>query len=214
MMLHDKKLAQYIDYTILKPNAAQETIMLFCDQAKKHQFQGVCVNPSHIALVAKQLKKTNIKPIAVVAFPLGASSTSTKAFETRDAVRQGALEIDMVINLGALKSQQYKFVYQDILAVVQAAAPHIVKVIIETMSLTEEEKIMACVLSQAAGAGFVKTSTGFGQGGAMIEDIQLMRRILSKHMKIKASGGIRTKQDAEKMIQAGADRIGTSQIIA
>jgi deoxyribose-phosphate aldolase len=210
----DRELAAKIDHTLLKPDASREQLLKVCEEAKQYGFATVCVNSSNIPLVARQLKGSAVKPIAVVGFPLGAATSQAKAFEAREAIRAGAEEIDMVINMGALKSKDYKLVYEDIKAVVEAARPHKVKVIIETAQLNQDEKITACALSKTAGAAFVKTSTGFGGGGATVEDITLMRRVVGSDMEVKASGGIRTREDARKMVQAGADRIGASASVA
>jgi len=210
----DEKLAHMIDHTLLKPGATKEDLKKICDEAKQFDFATVCVNSSNIPYVAKQLRGSNVKPIAVVGFPLGAASAQSKAFEAKEAIRAGAKEIDMVINIGALKSKDYKTVYDDICKVVETSKPHKTKVIIETSNLNIDEKIAACVLSKTAGAAFVKTSTGFDKGGATIEDIELMRRIVGDDMEVKASGGIRTKEDAEAMVKAGADRIGASASVA
>ncbi len=209
-----RQMASMIDHTLLKPDASREELVKVCDEAKQYNFATVCVNSSNIPLVARLLKGSAVKPIAVVGFPLGAGSSQSKAFEAREAVRAGAEEIDMVINIGALKSKDYHLVYEDIKTVVDAVKPHKVKVIIETSKLDTEEKIVACALSKTAGAAFVKTSTGFGGGGATVEDIALMRRIVGRDMEVKASGGIRTTEDAQKMIAAGADRIGASASVA
>jgi deoxyribose-phosphate aldolase len=210
----DRELAAKIDHTLLKPDASREQLLKVCEEAKQFGFATVCVNSSNIPLVARQLKGTPVKPIAVVGFPLGAATSQAKAFEAREAIRAGAEEIDMVVNIGALKSKDYKLVYEDIKTVVEASRPHKVKVIIETAQLNQEEKIVACALSKTAGAAFVKTSTGFGGGGATVEDIALMRRVVGSDMEVKASGGIRTREDAQKMVQAGADRIGASASVA
>jgi deoxyribose-phosphate aldolase len=210
----DTDLAAKIDHTLLKPDASREQLTTLCEEARQYNFATVCVNSSNIPLVARLLKGSPVKPIAVVGFPLGAASSQSKAFEAKEAIRAGALEIDMVVNIGALKSQDYKLVYEDIKAVVEASRPHKLKVIIETAQLNDEEKIIACALSKTAGAAFVKTSTGFGGGGATVEDIMLMRRIVGSDMEVKASGGIRTQEDAKKMIEAGADRIGASASVA
>jgi len=210
----DKNLAGMIDHTLLKPGASREELIKVCEEAKQFNFATVCVNSGNIPLVARQLKGSPVKPIAVVGFPLGAATSQAKAFEAKEAIRAGAQEIDMVINIGALKSKDYKLVHDDIRAVVDASRPHKVKVIIETAQLNDEEKIAACALAKTAGAAFVKTSTGFGGGGASVEDIALMRRVVGSDMEVKASGGIRTTEDAQKMIQAGADRIGASASIA
>ena len=206
-------LASKIDHTILKPDASHEQLVKICEEAKQYGFATVCVNSANIPLVAKLLAGSSVKPIAVIGFPLGAASTSSKVFEAREAIAAGAREIDMVINIGALKSKDYKLVYEDICKVVEASRPYKVKVILETSNLTDEEKVIACVLSKTANAAFVKTSTGFGKGGATVEDIKLMRRIVGKDMEVKASGGVRTREDALKMIEAGADRIGASSSV-
>lgn len=210
----DTKLASMIDHTLLKPDVTRDELKRVCDEARKYHFATVCVNSSNIPFVAQQLSGSGVKPIAVVGFPLGAATAQAKAFEAKEAIRDGAEEIDMVINIGALKSKDYKTVYDDILRVVEASKPHKVKVIIETSNLDHDEKVAACVLSKTAGAAFVKTSTGFGSGGATAEDIALMRKIVGKDMEVKASGGIRSKEDAETMIKAGANRIGASASIA
>ena len=210
----NRELAGIIDHTLLKPDASREQLIKVCEEAKQFGFATVCVNSSNIPLVARQLKGTPVKPIAVVGFPLGAATSQAKAFEAKEAIRAGAQEIDMVVNIGALKSKDYKLVHDDIKAVVEASKPHKVKVIIETAQLNNEEKIVACALAKTAGAAFVKTSTGFGGGGATVEDIELMRRVVGSDMEVKASGGIHTQEDAEKMIKAGADRIGASASVA
>jgi deoxyribose-phosphate aldolase len=210
----DTKLAGMIDHTLLKPDATKEDLAKMCDEARKYHFASVCVNSSNVPLVARLLKGSGVMPIAVVGFPLGAATTQSKAFEAKEAIKDGAEEIDMVINIGALKSKDYKTVYEDIKAVVEASKPHKVKVILETSNLSQDQKIAACVLSKTAGAAFVKTSTGFAGGGATVEDIELMRRIVGEDMEVKASGGIRTKEDAEAMVKAGADRIGASASVA
>lgn len=207
-------LASKIDHTLLKSDATREEIAQLCQEAKENQFATVCVNSTHIAWAAELLKGSKTQPIAVVGFPLGAASSAAKAFEAHEAVRAGAKEIDMVISIGALKSRDYAAVLEDIRQVVLASKPYGVKVILETASLTEDQKIIACALSKAAGAAFVKTSTGFGAGGATVEDIALMRRIVGPEMGVKASGGIRTTEDAEKMITAGANRIGASSSVS
>jgi deoxyribose-phosphate aldolase len=209
-----RELAGMIDHTLLKPDASREQLIKICDEAKQFSFATVCVNSANIPLVARQLKGSPVKPIAVVGFPLGAASSQAKAFEAKEAIRAGAEEIDMVINIGALRSKDYKLVHDDIRTVVEASKPHKVKVIIETAQLNDEEKVIACSLAKTAGAAFVKTSTGFGGGGATVEDIALMRRVVGSDMEVKASGGIRTQEDAEKMIKAGADRIGASASVA
>jgi len=210
----DQKLASMIDHTLLKPEASREELIKVCDEARKYNFATVCVNSSNIPLVARRLKGSDVKPIAVVGFPLGAASPVSKAFEAKEAVAAGAREIDMVVNIGALKSKDYELVYNDIKGVVAATKPYKVKVIIEASDLDYEEKVSACTLSKTAGAAYVKTSTGFGKGGATVEDIALMRKVVGADMCIKASGGIRTKEDAEAMVKAGANRIGASASVA
>ena len=201
-------IAKKIDHTMLKADSTKETIIRYCQEAKEHGFASVCVNTCHAALVASQLKGTDVKTCCVVGFPLGAMMTSAKAFEASEAVKAGASEIDMVINIGAVKDKDWDFVRDDIKAVVDASKPAIVKVIIETCLLTEEEKRKACQLSEEAGAAFVKTSTGFSTGGATIEDIKLMKETVGERLQVKASGGIRTRAFTEELIAAGADRIG------
>ena len=207
-------IAPFIDHTLLKPEATREEVLKLCDEAKKYGFATVCVNSTNVGTAARALQGTNVLPIAVVGFPLGAGIPSAKAFETREAVRCGAREIDTVINIGALKSKDYALVQADIAAVVNAAKPWPVKVILETSQLTNEEKIIASALSKAAGAAFVKTSTGFASGGATAEDVALMRRIVGDDVGVKASGGVRSTEDAMKMFSAGANRIGASASIA
>lgn len=203
-------LARLIDHTLLKPEATRNDIERICKEAVQHQFATVCVNSAHIAQAASLLKGSTTLPIAVIGFPLGACTTSAKVFETREAVRLGAREIDMVVSVGALKEEDYSYVLNDIYEVVEAARPYPVKVILETSLLNTRQKVAACVLSKEAGAAFVKTSTGFGGGGATVEDIALMRAVVGPKLGVKASGGVRTREDAEKMILAGATRIGTS----
>jgi deoxyribose-phosphate aldolase len=207
-------LASFIDHTLLKQDATQTELKTVCEEARKWHFATVCVNSANIAFVARELEGSGVKPIAVVGFPLGASAGTAKAFEARQAVRSGAREIDMVINIGALKSRDYATVLEDICRVVEASKPWPVKVILETGALDQEQKIIGCALSKAGGAAFVKTSTGFGPGGATVEDIALMRRIVGSEMGVKASGGVRTREDAEAMIKAGASRIGASASVA
>lgn len=197
-----------IDHTMLKADASTETILRYCEEAKEHHFASVCVNTCHAALVASALAGTGIHTCCVVGFPLGAMITSAKAFEAAEAVKAGADEIDMVINIGALKDKNWEFVKNDIQEVVEAARPALVKVIIETCLLTKEEKIKACQLSQEAGAAFVKTSTGFSSGGATVEDVTLMKKTVGSNLQVKASGGIRTPEFAEQLLHAGADRLG------
>lgn len=201
-------IAGKIDHTILKPDATTESVKRFCDEARKYGFASVCVNSYHAALVASELKDTGIKTCCVVGFPLGAMLTSAKAFEASEAVKAGANEIDMVINIGAAKDKNWDFVKNDIEAVVKASKPSIVKVIIETCLLTNEEKVKVCELSEEAGAAFVKTSTGFSTGGATVEDVKLMKKTVGDRLQVKASGSIRTPEFANELIEAGADRLG------
>ena len=207
-------LAAFIDHTLLKPEATREELRALADEAAAHKFATVCVNSANVRLMKQFLKGTEVPVCAVVGFPLGAMAPRAKAFETKEAVRCGASEIDMVLNIGALLSGDYALVAEDIRAVVEAAAPVPVKVILETSKLDHDQKVIACALSKAAGAAFVKTSTGFGGGGATAEDIALMRRIVGREMGVKASGGVRTREDVEKMIAAGANRIGASASVA
>lgn len=203
-------LAKWIDQTLLKPEATTADILNLCEQAKVHSFFGVCVNSSYIKLVVESLAGSSSTPVSVVGFPLGAMSTISKAFETEQCVRDGAKEIDMVIAIGALKEKRFDFVKNDVRAVVQAAGPALVKVIIETALLTDEEKKIACSLSVEAGAGFVKTCTGFSGGAASVADIELMRAVVGPQIGVKASGGVKTAELAWALIRAGATRIGTS----
>ncbi len=207
-------MAKLIDHTLLKPEATRDQVVELCEEARKHHFASVCVNTTWVPLAKAMLSGSDVMVCAVVGFPLGAMSPTAKAYEARDAVRQGAQEIDMVINLGALKSRDYETVFEDICRVVKAAAPSGVKVILETASLDEEEKVIASSLSKLAGAAFVKTSTGFGKGGATVEDVELMRRVVGPEMGVKASGGVRTTEDVQKMAMAGATRIGASASVA
>ena len=201
-------IAGMIDHTMLKADASSETIRRYCREAKEHGFASVCVNTCHVPLVAKELKGSPVKVCCVVGFPLGAMLSTAKAFETAEAVKLGAEEVDMVINIGAMKDKNYKFVREDIRAVVKAASGKTVKVILETCLLDKEEIIKACELSVEAGADFVKTSTGFSTGGANVEDVALMKHTVGEKARVKASGGIRTPEQAEALIRAGADRIG------
>lgn len=207
-------LARYIDHTLLKANASRDEFKKLCEEARKYKFASVCVNAANVGLCARELRGSGVPVVAVVGFPLGATTPAAKAFETREAVRDGAEEIDMVINIGALKSKDYALVLADIQAVVGAAGGKKVKVILETGELTRDEKILSCALSKIAGAAFVKTSTGFGPGGATAEDVQLMKAIVGDELEVKASGGVRTSEDVDKMIQAGATRIGASASVA
>ena len=211
----EQNLAKMIDHTQLKPDTPKEKIQQICEEAKEHGFASVCVNPHWVKTSYELLKDTDVKVCTVVGFALGATTKETKAFETRQAIEQGATEIDMVINVGELKSGNEDIVQQDIEAVVrEAEGKAIVKVIIETSLLSEDEKVKACELAKAAGADFVKTSTGFNGGGATIEDISLMRKTVGPDMGVKASGGVRDYDGAKAMIEAGATRIGASSGIA
>lgn len=205
-------IGRMIDHTLLKPDASQDQIAQLCYEARTHHFASVCVNPAHVRLAAQLLKGSDVAVCTVVGFPLGATPPTVKAFETQQAIRDGATEIDMVINIGALKSEDYRVVYEDIAAVVRAAhaGNALVKVIIEAALLTDEEKIIACQLTKVADADYVKTSTGFGPGGATVEDVALMRRVVGPDMGVKAAGGVRNYSDAQAMIAAGATRIGAS----
>lgn len=207
-------VAQWIDHTILKPDATIEQIEQLCQEAAEFHFASVCINPIFVPRSAKLLQGSGVKTCTVIGFPLGATSSKTKAFETRLAVEQGAQETDMVIPIGLLKSGEYAAVLDDISAVVEAAhaGNAIVKVILEMVLLSQREKIIGCLLSQAAGAEFVKTSTGFSTGGATVADIQLMRRVVGPISKtgVKAAGGIRSLADAKSMLEAGANRLGSS----
>ncbi len=203
-------IAGYIDHTMLKADASTETIKRYCAEAREHHFHSICVNSCHAALVAKELEGTGITTCCVVGFPLGAMVTRAKAYEAKAAVEDGAGEIDMVINIGALKDKNYDLVREDIRAVVAASKPAIVKVIIETCLLTDEEKVTACRLSEEAGAAFVKTSTGFSTGGAAVADVALMKKTVGDRLQVKASGGIHTPEFARELIAAGADRLGVS----
>ncbi len=209
------KLNGYIDHTLLKPEATEEQVIKICDEAKKYEFASVCVNTYYTLLVSKQLEGTNVKTCVVIGFPLGATTKEVKAFETKQAIENGAQEIDMVINIGALKDKKYDAVRDDIKAVVEAAKDKaLVKVILETCLLTKDEIVKACELSKEAGVDFVKTSTGFSTGGATVEDVKLMRETVGSEIGVKASGGVRTTEDAEAVIAAGANRIGASASIA
>jgi deoxyribose-phosphate aldolase len=211
----DERMAHMIDHTLLKPDATQDEIAQLCYEARKHKFASVCVNPAYAKLCSELLKGSEVEVCVVVGFPLGATPTDGKVFETQQAIREGASEVDMVINIGALKSRDYESVEQDIASVARVchAGNAILKVIIEAALLTDEEKVVACQLSKVAGADYVKTSTGFGPGGATIEDVALMRRVVGPTMGVKAAGGIRTYEDAQKMIAAGASRLGASASI-
>ncbi|MDD5065992.1 MAG: deoxyribose-phosphate aldolase, partial [bacterium] len=190
------KIARMIDHTLLKAETTVHQIKTLCSEARKYNFASVCINPGNVSLCSEELRGTEVKVCTVIGFPLGATTTETKSFETRDAVANGAQEIDMVINIGLLKSKQYHKVEDDIRAVVQAAKGNTVKVILETTLLTDDEKIKACQLSKSAGANFIKTSTGFAKGGATVHDVELMRRTVGSSMGVKASGGVKNLSDA------------------
>lgn len=209
-------VAKLIDHTLLKPAASQDQIAQLCYEARTYGFASVCINPTHVKLAAQLLKGSGVDVCTVVGFPLGATPATVKAYETQQALRDGATEIDMVINVGALKSQDYAAVFEDIGAVVRTAhaGGALVKVIIEAALLTDEEKVIACQLSKAAGADFVKTSTGFGPGGATVADVSLMRRVVGPKIGVKAAGGVGSYSDAQEMIAAGATRIGASAGVA
>ena len=210
-----KNLSRYIDHTLLKADATENEVIKLCNEAKEYDFFSVCINPGFVELAAKELRESNVAVCTVIGFPLGASTPETKAFETRDAIQKGAAEVDMVINISKLKDKKDEEVLKDIKAVVDAANKKaLVKVIIETCLLTDEEKERACKLAKDAGADFVKTSTGFSTGGATKEDIALMRKTVGTEMGVKASGGVRTYEDAVTMIESGATRIGASASIA
>jgi deoxyribose-phosphate aldolase len=208
----DLSLAKMIDHTLLKPDATPDQIAQLCFEARKHGFASVCINPAWVQLCAQLLHGSPVKVCTVIGFPLGATAPEVKAFETRNAVDHGAAEIDMVINIGALKSRDLELAARDVRGVVSEAHGRgaIVKVIIEAALLTDEEKSLACLISKEAGADFVKTSTGFSSGGATVHDVELMRRVVGPGMGVKAAGGVRTYADAESMIKAGATRIGAS----
>lgn len=212
--LSAKDMARVIDHTFLKPDATRQQIEALCKEARQYGFFSVCVNSSMVHLAKSLLHGSTVKVCAVVGFPLGAGTPGAKAYEAREAVRCGADEIDMVLNIGALKSLDYALVQDDIARVVRAVQPRIVKVILETGMLTQEEKVVACALSKAAGAQYVKTSTGFGPGGATAEDIALMRRVVGPEVGVKASGGVRDYEGARKMLAAGASRLGCSSSVA
>ena len=205
-------VAHLIDHTLLKPEATIQEISQLCHEAILYNFASVCVNPTHVKLAAQLLMNSDVKVCTVIGFPLGATSTEAKVFETEQALRDGATEIDMVINIGALKGGDDQLVEQDIAAVVQSShkGGALVKVIIETALLTDEEKVRACQLAKKARADFVKTSTGFSKGGATIEDVALMRRTVGPSMGVKAAGGVKTLADAQNMVAAGATRLGAS----
>ena len=207
-----EKLSSYIDHTILKPDAVQSEVKRICDEAKEYKFKSVCVNPVHVSYCSKELKNSDVIVCAVIGFPLGANTSETKIAEAEQALKNGATELDMVINIGKLKDKDFNYVLNDIseIAKLTKQSKTLSKVIIETCLLTDAEKVAACLLAKEAKADFVKTSTGFSKAGATAEDIELMRFIVGEQMGVKASGGIRTYDDAIKMIERGATRIGAS----
>jgi deoxyribose-phosphate aldolase len=208
-------IASMIDHTALKPDTTKEEIVKLCEEAKAYKFASVCVNPAWVETASELLKGSSVKVCTVIGFPLGATTSETKAFETTNVIKKGATEVDMVINIGALKNGNYEVVENDIRAVVEAASGKaLTKVIIETSLLTDKEKIKACELSVKAGANFVKTSTGFSGGGATVDDISLMRKVVGPELGVKASGGVRDRESALAMVEAGATRIGASAGIA
>lgn len=211
----EKNFACMIDHTLLKAEATKEQIEKLCAEAKQFNFASVCVNPTWVKRSSELLKGTDVLVCTVIGFPLGANTPAVKAFEAKDAIANGAKEVDMVINIGALKDKNYDLVQADIAAVVEAAKDSaLVKVIIESCLLTDEEKVKACELAVAAGADYVKTSTGFSTGGATAEDIALMRKTVGPELGVKASGGVRSLEDMKKMVEAGATRIGASSGVA
>jgi len=211
-VLPDKNLASKIDHTLLKPDATPDEIRKLCDEAAKYKFASVCINPGYVSLCSNLLKGTGVKVCTVIGFPLGSTTTEVKRFEAEQAIKNGADEIDMVMNVGQHKQGNYEYVFNDINQVVLTAKNNsvICKVILETALLTDEEKIKACAICKKAGADFVKTSTGFSKGGATVGDIALMKYVVGSSIGVKASGGIRSKEDAQAMIASGADRIGAS----
>jgi deoxyribose-phosphate aldolase len=211
-----REVARLLDHTLLRPEATASQIAELCTDARHFRVAAVCVNPAHVALAAARLRKSSVAVATVVGFPLGASLSTTKAFEAREAIRLGATELDMVLNVGALKAGERKLVRDDIRAVTRPAhaAGVLVKVILETVLLSDAEKVLACELALEAGADFVKTSTGFGGGGATVADVALMRRTVGNRAGVKAAGGIRTAADVAAMVEAGASRIGTSSSAA
>lgn len=208
------ELNQYIDHTLLKADSTQSQIDTILAEAKKYNFASVCLNPTWVSYAADALKDSDVKVCTVIGFPLGANTSAVKAFETKNAVENGADEVDMVINIGRAKDGDFAYVEEDIKAVVEASGDKLVKVIIEACLLTDDEKVKACLAAKAAGADFVKTSTGFSTGGATVEDVRLMRQTVGPDMGVKAAGGARSLADAQAFIEAGSSRIGTSAGIA
>lgn len=204
------KLSKYIDHTLLKANATKEQIIKLCSEAKEYDFRTVCVNPSYIELCKEELKGTDVEVCTVIGFPLGMMTSTAKAFEAKDAIEHGANEVDMVLNIGRLKDKDYAYVINEIKMVKKACGEHVLKVIIETCLLTDEEKVAACVCILNAGADFVKTSTGFSTAGATFHDVEILKKAVGNKCFVKAAGGVKTHEDFLKMIELGADRIGTS----
>ena len=204
------KLSKYIDHTLLKANATKEQIIKLCSEAKEYDFKTVCVNPSYIPLCKEELANSDVMVCTVIGFPLGQMTTEAKVFETKHAIEIGADEVDMVLNIGKLKDQDYTYVTNEIRAIKEACGEHCLKVIIETCLLTNEEKVMACKCILDAGADFVKTSTGFSTSGATFEDVDLLKKTVGDKCFVKAAGGVKTHDDFLKMIELGANRIGTS----
>jgi len=213
--LRDKNVAGMIDHTLLKPDATPSDIKVLCNEAKKYSFASVCINPGYVSLCSELLRGTDVKVCTVIGFPLGATTTEVKQFETEQAINNGADEVDMVINIGQLKQGNYDYVQKDVKAVVDTAKRKnvLTKIIFEISLLTDEEKVKAALISKKVGADFVKTSTGFSTGGATVGDVALMKFVVGRDIGVKAAGGIRSKEDAEAMIASGADRIGASASI-
>ncbi len=210
--LRDKNVAGMIDHTLLKPDVTSSDIKILCNEAKKYSFASVCINPGYVSLCSELLRGTDVKVCTVIGFPLGATTTEVKQFETEQAINNGADEVDMVINIGQLKQGNYDYVQKDVKAVVDTAKRRnvLTKVIFEISLLTDEEKVKAALICKKVGADFVKTSTGFSTGGATVGDVALMKFVVGRDIGVKAAGGIRSKEDAEAMIASGADRIGAS----
>ncbi len=205
------KDSKYIDHTLLKADAKKEDIIKLCDEAKEYDFFSVCINPCWIDVAKNELEGSDVKTCVVIGFPLGAMSKEAKVLEAKDAIEKGVDEVDMVLNIGKLKDNDDEYVVSEIASIKEVCGAKVLKVIIETCLLNEEEKVRACLLAKKAGADFVKTSTGFSTGGATVEDVKLMKDTVGDDMKVKASGGVRSKEDFKNMIEAGADRIGTSR---
>ena len=205
------KLSKYIDHTLLQADATKEQIVELCKEAKEYDFASVCVNPSWIDVAKEELQGSDVKVCVVIGFPLGAMTKDAKVFEARDAIEKGADEVNMVIHIGKLKDGDDAYVTSEIKAIKEAVGDHVLKVIIETCLLSDEEKVRACLDAKQAGADFVKTSTGFSTSGATVEDVALMKKTVGEGVSVKAAGGVRTKEDMMAMIDAGADRIGTSR---